>query len=224
MAQRPQVIPSMEKAKGQGAPSRKIGLWVGLGAGLLVVCVLAVGGTLLVRNNLATRAAIRATQTAVAIPIAEEITPLAPTTSLAAVTSPVPSDTPVASPVPSETLVPSDTPVPMAPTATQPAARQAVFKINANIRSGPGTLYPILTVYTAGTQIDPLGRNHAGDWLAFSLPGGKQGWAALNALQVDFDVSTLAELNAPPPPTQPPVPTATPSSGGGGSKPTVAPP
>jgi hypothetical protein len=59
-------------------------------------------------------------------------------------------------------------------------------------------IYPILTVYTAGTQLQIIGRNHAGDWLAFTIPDDKQGWIAANSLQVDFDVQILAELKAPP--------------------------
>ncbi len=107
------------------------------------------------------------------------------------------------------------------PVSTDIPRPPAILGINANVRTGPGTLYPIMTVLTAGTQVQILGRNHAGDWLALALPGNEQGWIAANALQGGIDIDGLPEISAPPPPTQ--AAAATPTSGPG-PEPTLAPP
>jgi serine/threonine protein kinase len=100
---------------------------------------------------------------------------------------------------PTFTPASTDTPLPL-----------VVLHVNVNVRTGPGTMYPIKTVYTAGTQVKILGRNHAGDWLVLALPGNEQGWVAASSLQVGFDVNTLTELNAPPPPISTLIPTKKP--------------
>jgi hypothetical protein len=126
---------------------------------------------------------------------------------------PVQSDTPtLITTTPTLTPTPTITPLPT-----------VALRINANVRAGPGTDYPVLAVYTTGTQVQVLGRNHAGDWLALALPGNKQGWVAVSSLQVDFDVNKLAELQAPPAPTLEPSPTEK-SFPGAPSTPTPAPP
>lgn len=55
------------------------------------------------------------------------------------------------------------------PTPTQPAS---IVNSSANIRSGPGTAYPIISSASAGQKITIMGRTTAGDWL--KLTG--QGW------------------------------------------------
>jgi serine/threonine protein kinase len=134
-----------------------------------------------------------------AVPLAASSLPITTPSPLSAQ---IPTDTPFTNHTESPTYTPEYT-----PTAT--LSFQAVLLNNANIRSGPGTAYPILTVYLAGTTVQILGRNHAGDWLALAMPGNKRGWVAISSLRSSFDVSAMAELQAPPPPTQPPLPTAT---------------
>ena len=116
---------------------------------------------------------------------------------------------------PTYTAVSTDTPLP-----------PVVLRINANVRTGPGTLYPIKTVLNAGTQVQVVGRNRAGDWLVIALPGNEQGWIALNAVQGVIDVNGLPEISAPPPPTQAAAPTQTSGPGGPAAspEPTLAPP
>jgi hypothetical protein len=126
---------------------------------------------------------------------------------------PVQPDTPVLVPTaPIPTLPP-------APTAT--VSLQATLRINANIRSGPGTVYPILAVLNAGTRVQVLGRNRAGDWLVIALPGNKPGWVAATSMQVGFDTSILNEINPPPVPTLEPTQTAGSHPGGPGGPPST---
>ena len=171
---------------------------------VLFLCIAAGIGIVRLRNKISFLAGSVPTQTQAVIQASPTATIPAPTATIAVVLLPVDSPTPV-------------------PTAA--TSHQAVFKINANVRSGPGTVYPVLAVQTAGSQVQLIGRNHAGDWLVFSLPGEKPGWVAASSLQVDFDVNTLRELQAPPAPTLAPLPTATSGSGGpGGPASTPLPP
>jgi serine/threonine protein kinase len=132
---------------------------------------------------------------------------------------PVQSNTPTLVPI-TPTLIPTltGTPVPAVTVYT------GNVQLNANVRSGPGTNYPVLQVYTAGTKVQIIGRNHAEDWLVLALPENRQGWIAVGLLQVDFDIKTLDEIIAPPAPTLEP----TQGSNQGGSQPhpvgTLAPP
>ena len=103
-----------------------------------------------------------------------------------------------ATPTPTATATPSATPTQTPPAPTATSLPTAVLLINSNVRAGPGTIYPILMVYTAGTRLQIIGRSHAGDWLAFTLPGDAQGWIAASSLQVSFNIQSLAELKAPP--------------------------
>ena len=73
---------------------------------------------------------------------------------------------------------------------------------NANIRSGPGTDYPIISSASASEQIDVVGRTAAGDWL--KLAG--QGWIFADLVDnVPSDLPTIA------PPALPPAPTPIPA-------------
>ena len=165
-------------------PKTKIPGWAWVVGGLVVVGII-IGAVFLGGGNHATQKLSGVTPTLL-VQATEE-----------PALQPVHSDTPTltlipTTPAPTSTLTPIPTVTPLHP---------VVLRINANVRSGPGTVYPILVVFTAGTQVQILGRNHAGDWVAIALPDNKQGWIALSSLQVGLDVGTLAELKAPPAPT-----------------------
>jgi uncharacterized protein YgiM (DUF1202 family) len=83
----------------------------------------------------------------------------------------------------------------------------------ANVRSGPGTEYPIIAVYVQGAALTLTGRNRSGTWLVVRGPDGREGWMAVTTLKVTGDASTLSEIAAPPTPTPSPTPlrTATPT-------------
>lgn len=77
--------------------------------------------------------------------------------------------------------------------ATQPPA--PIVRGNANIRSGPGTDYPIISSASVNEQIDVIGQNTAGDWL--QLAG--QGWIFAELVDnVPSDLPTVAAAAAPP--------------------------
>jgi hypothetical protein len=76
--------------------------------------------------------------------------------------------------------------------------------ITANLRSGPGTLYPIVGTALAGAPITITARSADGTWLQSS----NSTWIA-TGLVTNISASTLPQFDAPPTPipTMPPEPT-----------------
>ncbi len=107
----------------------------------------------------------------------------------------------------------------------------------ANVRSGPGTNYPVIGSVNQGMQFDVTGKNAAGDWFRFCCVNGEVGWmfnqlatvenAQLVAVASDIPApppaavpAPVAPTNTPAPPAAPPPATADPcaSIGGDGCK------
>ena len=111
--------------------------------------------------------------------------------------------------------LPAPNPTPKTPTGRVVGAQ------TLNIRSGPGTAFPVIGAARAGDEGEIVGRSADGRWWAVSapsLPGGI-GWVS-----ADFVLATNAEnvpvIASPPPPTpRPPTPTPVPTA-----RPTAAPP
>ena len=83
----------------------------------------------------------------------------------------------------------------------------ATILINANVRAGPETGYPVIAILAAGTETQVLGRNYRGNWIAIELPRKQIGWVAVGSVTFDFDVNVLPELQTTPLPTLPPTAT-----------------
>lgn len=83
---------------------------------------------------------------------------------------------PEATPTPTATA----TTAPGQATATPtPANNIAIVVSNAlNVRTGPSTLFPIITAVERGTQLIVLGQNQSGAWLLVRIPDGREGWVA----------------------------------------------
>ncbi len=96
---------------------------------------------------------------------------------------------------PRTTIVPTPTSTPIAVTI-RPSARS-----NSNLRSGPGTDYPVMAGVTAGKTLTITGRNGAGDW--YQLENGS--WIA--AFLVNNPPASLPIVNVGPPPLPTPPPT-----------------
>lgn len=99
------------------------------------------------------------------------------------------------------------------PTEEEPTGPQAVTNAGINVRSGPGTDYPLMGSWLAGTELELTGRNADNTWFRAPYYLG-EGWMFAGLLDVSGDVNTLPVINVPPPPTAIP-PTAVP--------PTIAP-
>ncbi len=86
--------------------------------------------------------------------------------------------------------------------------------VNANLRSGDSTLYPIVGVLYAGEVAQVIGLSNLNSrWYQVRAPNGTVGWIAPSTVATSGDFSTVPFVEPPPPPTLTPVPaTATPST------------
>ncbi len=108
-----------------------------------------------------------------------------------------------ASPTPAATLPPPPPP----PTAT-PSTPMATANVNANVRSGDSTQYPIVGALREGESASIVGISSFGTgWYLIDL-SGRRVWISPSVVNVSGDTSGLPRINPPPVPT--PVATATP--------------
>lgn len=131
--------------------------------------------------------------------------------------SPVPEAQAPVEVVPPQSEQPTPTPpppTPAEPTATPtPEGVTVTVLQNMNVRSGPGTNYPVVGAGTAGQTTKVLGRNDDGTWLQVEYPSDSGvGWVFGELVQVTGDPQGVAVAQAPPPPppTATPVPTEVP--------------
>lgn len=127
-----------------------------------------------------------------------------------------PTATPVPpTPTPEATATPEATPTETPNPVARLSASQAV-----NVRSGPGTNYPVIGKLAVGQSYEITGKNQAGDWLQIQF-NGQQGWVIGNLVNIAGDTGTVqvaqnipappVQPTARPRPTQPPAPTAAPA-------------
>ena len=124
-------------------------------------------------------------------------------------TSLPPSPTPrVPAPTPAP---PTLTSTPEPPTPTPAFLPSVVGRAGGvNVRSGPGTAYPLLAILEEGQQFDIVGRNPAGDWWQICCLAGEQGWVyarLVDTAGATGAVAVVANIPTPPPkPTDTPIP------------------
>jgi hypothetical protein len=80
-----------------------------------------------------------------------------------------------------------------------------------NVRSGPGTAYPIIGGLSLGDAVEVVGKNAAGDWLQIAYNGrgelnGQRAWVAAAYVELTGSLAEMPEVSAPPLP--PPTPMA----------------
>ncbi len=118
---------------------------------------------------------------------------------------------PGASPVPDATSPPAaDTPAPLPPTepppTAPPEAPMVTADVNANVRSGPGTNYPVVGMLTEGTSAPVTGRNADSSWWQINYQGSAA-WIADSVATANAAAYNAPVVSAPPPPpTNTPVP------------------
>jgi uncharacterized protein YgiM (DUF1202 family) len=111
------------------------------------------------------------------------------------------------------------TPTPVPPTAppatATPESAMLTANVNANVRSGPGTNYPVVGGLLEGESALVTGRNADGSWWQISLPS-QSGWIANSIVTTNAQAASAPVVSAPPPPaTNTPLPpTATPTPAG----------
>ncbi len=74
-----------------------------------------------------------------------------------------------------------------------------------NVRSGPGTTYPVIGTRAPGVAITVTGRDAGSDWLQIGLAGeGGIGWVSAGYVRADGDVALLPISASPSLPVSPP--------------------
>ncbi|MBN1316399.1 MAG: carboxypeptidase regulatory-like domain-containing protein [Anaerolineales bacterium] len=76
---------------------------------------------------------------------------------------------------------------------------------NSNMRSGPGTSYPVVETAAAGQQLCIIGQSEDGQWLVVETGSGTTAWISATLVDAPADLSGVPISAAPPTPT----PTAT---------------
>jgi uncharacterized protein YraI len=86
-----------------------------------------------------------------------------------------------------------------------PCTPSAIANTNANIRSGPGTVYPAVDSINAGASVNITGKNAEGTWWYISRPSvsGGSAWIAASVVTASCIPATLAVIPAPPTPVPP---------------------
>lgn len=151
-------------------------------------------------------------------PTPSEATP-APPATLPSFATPSPQATTPASPPPSPTPISQPGTAFQSPLATPSPTEGSVGVVKAvvtiaelNIRSGPGTVYPVLGKARLNDAFTVLARDAKGDWLQLCCIGGKEGWAMAQYLRLEggsIDSVSIAQT-IPPTPTPRPRPKPTP--------------
>lgn len=85
------------------------------------------------------------------------------------------------------------------PTACTPTV---VANVNANVRSGPGTVYPQVGALLLGQSATVAGKNAEGSWwyIVFPAASGGHGWIAGSTVTSSCIPSSVAVIAAPPTP------------------------
>ncbi len=121
----------------------------------------------------------------------------------------LPTDTPTPPPPPTDTPTPTEPPPTPTPVPPAVVANQVV-----NVRSGPGTTYPILGKAQPGQRFLITGKNPKGDWWQIDF-NGKSGWIIDTLVTKEGQIDTVQVVAAiPPAPTptpRPPTPTPIPT-------------
>ncbi len=135
-------------------------------------------------------------------------------TPAAVILTPTPLPTPTPAPIDTPTqpppVPPTATPLPPTPTPTPTLtpvpAPQVVASVAVNVRSGPGTNYPVVGGLPPGVPVAVTGRNADSSWWQISTGSGT-GWVANSVVQVSAAGGVpVVEAPPPPPPTATPVP------------------
>lgn len=204
-------------------------LWPVVGLmGLALIVVLAVAIKYAIDNRRATPTpavmAANPAPTAAATVVAPETPSPTPTIKPSPTASPTDTPAPTHTPSPTATATPTPTPSPTSrpsptatatPTLTPTPTPVPAFTVKegsaVNVRSGPGTVYPVIGSLQPGETRQITGRNEAGDWWQFDY-NGRPGWVSGQVVIADAVASQVAVVKAPPTPA----PIATPIGGGTG--------
>jgi TolB protein len=177
-----------------------------LGAVLLVAVLLVTGCDLPMG-----RAAPTPTVVPLAAAEASDTPTVVPTPTLLKGPTATPRQAQDTTPVSAEPTVlqAQDTATP-APTAFVSRVEGKVTAHSLNVRTGPGTAYPIIGGLRLGDTVEVIGKNAASTWLQIAYDG-QEGWVAAAYVDLTGSLAVVPEVSAPPPPPPTPTPMPTPT-------------
>jgi hypothetical protein len=148
--------------------------------------------------------------TATLVPLPTQVVLVPTTTPLPAATN-TPTAAPTALPA-TATATPGASITPTVTLTPTQAGDLLTVSVGANVRSGPGTVYPVVGTIKAGDTASVVGRDASSNWFVISFKGGFGGRAWISSFVTTFngDKTKLPVVAAPPPPP----PTATPKPAG----------
>jgi uncharacterized protein YraI len=126
--------------------------------------------------------------------------------------TPTPTNVPPGVDTPTATTLPADTPV--VPTLEYGGQPTVVALIGLNVRSGPGTGYPVIGTLPAGQAARITGQNADGTWwqIVFPPDSGGRGWVSSSTQYgTAYNVESVPIVETPAPPTYTPTSTSTPT-------------
>jgi uncharacterized protein YgiM (DUF1202 family) len=109
--------------------------------------------------------------------------------SMPATATATPSPTEIPSPTLAQLATSANTPLP-SPTSTLTGLKYCVVPNLLNLRSGPGTQFPIVVIEGQGTCGQVTARNEDSSWVYFSV-GKYNGWAFAKYLTGQGDIKSL---------------------------------
>jgi hypothetical protein len=189
---------------------------VAITVGLMVATLGCSLGELLVREPTATPTAVRtprATFTPTPMGVAQQEAVLAVEAPIAP-TEPPP--TPMPLPPTSTPVPPAPTPEPPLPTPTPEPAFVIVQGDKVNVRTGPGTAYPVAGQVDRGMRMEIMAKNLLSDWWQVCCVQGQPVWIVARLVEAQGPVHLVQvadNIPTPPPATptpRPAPPTATP--------------
>jgi Bacterial SH3 domain len=180
---------------------------------LLVLGALAATGVALTACGRTGPPAATATATQISLPTQVVVIP---TTTARPTGKPSAEPSATASPT---RLVATQTPNVTATRALTPTQDASLLTadVPANVRSGPGLVYPVIGSLPQGGTAEAIGRDSSSTWFVIAFEGARQGQGWISSLVASFpgEIASLPLVAAPPPPpaTATPRPVANPNPG-----------
>jgi uncharacterized protein YraI len=126
---------------------------------------------------------------------------------------PMPPPPPGSMPPPSQPMPPPP-PGSMPPPMPMPPSGDVIYPVGVvkspylNMRSGPGTNYPVVAVLSQHTEVYIMARSSGSTWYLVKTHGGATGWVKRYYVHTDFPYTSLSYANTtqnsnPMPPSQP---------------------
>jgi uncharacterized protein YraI len=108
-----------------------------------------------------------------------------------------------------ETALQAATPTPTPATTGAPSCSVTAYALN--VRSGPGTVYPVLTAVRRDTALEIIARDRGGFWIQVRTPDPIEGWVASAFVTCNVAISEIGVAESIPPAPFTPTPVVQPT-------------